>query len=112
MADTTNQTNTSSGNGALKGIVSLCVLVAGGWYFFGGGLDQQASRDMTKIENKVATDAVDQYRIAERSGTKMDRCVQAGLVSAAYLQAKDEDNYKVWKRTERIDCDAAGVPEE
>jgi hypothetical protein len=28
------------------------------WYFFGGGLDQQAASDIHKIENKIAADAV------------------------------------------------------
>jgi len=71
------------------------------YYFWGGG-----------VENKVATDAVDQYHIAVRNGTPMDRCVHAGLVSAAYIQAKDEANYKEWKAREKADCAAAGVPEE
>jgi hypothetical protein len=97
MAEIANQ---NGGNNAVKGIISLCVLVGGAWFFFGGGLEQQASHDMSNIEKKVATDAVEEYRIAERSG----------LVAAAYIQAKDEENYRVWKRTERTDCDAAGVP--
>jgi hypothetical protein len=107
MAEIANQ---NGGNNAVKGIISLCVLVGGAWFFFGGGLEQQASHDMSNIEKKVATDAVEEYRIAERSGTQIDRCVHAGLVAAAYIQAKDEENYRVWKRTERTDCDAAGVP--
>jgi hypothetical protein len=59
------------------------------WFFWGGGTEKRAAKD---IENKVASDAVEQYRIAERQGDKMQICVQAGLVSAAYLQAKDEVN--------------------
>lgn len=48
---------------------------------------------MSDIENK-ATDAVTQYEIAKRQGDKMQICVQAGFVTAAFLQAKDEKNYR------------------
>ena len=66
--------------------------------------------DMMKdITNKVATDAVEQFRIAERQGNKMQICVQAGLVAAAYLQAKAEGPYQTWKATEERLCRAAGV---
>jgi len=41
-----------------------------------------------------------------------DVCVHAGLVAAAYLQAKDEENYREWKATEKTDCVAAGLPSE
>jgi hypothetical protein len=53
-----------------------------------------------------------QYEIAKRDGSKMDACVHAGLVAAAYLQAKDEAKYQEWKLTERVDCFIAGVPEQ
>jgi len=66
---------------------------------------------MQGIENKVAADAVEQYRIAERQGDKMQICVQAGLAAAAFLQAKDESNYRIWKDTEKQQCDAAGAQE-
>src|SRR5688572_13128479 len=38
------------------------------WYFFGGGLEQQAAEDMQQIEHQVAADAVRQYEIAKRNG--------------------------------------------
>jgi hypothetical protein len=52
---------------------------------------------------------VKRYEIAKGSGSAMDVCVQAGLVSAAFLQAKDEDSYGRWKETEKADCARAGV---
>lgn len=61
--------------------------------------------------DQVARDAVVQYRIAARSGSVIDRCVQAGMVTAAYLQAQDEANYASWKAVQRRDCKAAGVPD-
>lgn len=88
-------------------------LIFGGlmvWWFAGGGLDKQAAHEMQKIENQVATDAVDRYQIAKREGNAIQVCVQAGFVSAAYLQAKDEANYRQWKETESNDCQRAGLP--
>ncbi len=70
-----------------------------------------AADPMQGIENQVAADAVEQYRIAERQGNRMQICVQAGFVSAAFLQAKDESNYRIWKDTERQRCGEAGVPQ-
>lgn len=64
------------------------------------------------IENQVAKDAEAQYEIAARSGSPVDKCVHAGLVAAAYIQAKDDAAYAKWKAKERRDCEAAGVPGE
>jgi hypothetical protein len=63
------------------------------WWAYGGG-----------IEHQVATDELKQYNIAKQQGDKAEICVEAGLVAAAYLQAKDSDNYDIWKRTESSDC--------
>ncbi len=93
--------------GKVVGYLALVGLLF--WFFAGGGLDKQAAREMQKIENQVAVDAVNQYEIAKRQGNAIQICVQAGLVSAAYLQAKDENNYQQWKRTESEDCRRAGV---
>jgi hypothetical protein len=65
---------------------------------------------MADIHTQVAADAVAQYGIAKRQGDLMQTCVQAGFVSAAFLQAKDEAQYDTWKATERDDCAKAGVP--
>jgi hypothetical protein len=64
------------------------------------------------IYAKVASDAINHYSIAKRNGTVIDVCIQAGLVSAAFLQANDEANYKVWKQTQQTDCSNAGMPME
>ncbi len=79
------------------------------WWFAGGGFDNQVASDMAKVEHQVANDAVNQYKIARRQGDPIQICVQAGMVSAAYLQAKDEIKYQTWKRTEAHDCERAGV---
>lgn len=80
------------------------------WWLAGGGLDGAAERQVKKIEDQVATDAVAQYEIAKRQGDLMQTCVHAGMVSAAYLQAKDEANYQAWKKTEKAICRKAGLP--
>jgi hypothetical protein len=73
-------------------------------------IDGLAQREMAKIEKQVAQDVVKQYEIAKRGGDKMDKCVHAGLVAAAFLQAKDEANYSKWKAIEKSDCAAVGMP--
>ena len=88
---------------------ALALAGVGLWWYAGGGMDHQVAQDMSKIEDQVAQDAVNQYNIAVRQGDAMQICVQAGLVSAAYLQAKDEPNYQTWKRAEQKDCKRAGV---
>jgi hypothetical protein len=93
----------------IQALISIAVILAAIWYFFGGGLEHQAAKNMEGIERKVASDAVQQYEIAKRSGTPMDACVHAGFVAAAFLQAKDEAAYQQWKQTERVDCDGAGI---
>ncbi len=73
-------------------------------------IQQKSNNTMDDIYAKVASDAVDQYHIAERQGDKIQICVQAGMVSAAYLQAKNESSYRNWKEIEKIDCRQAGIP--
>lgn len=65
---------------------------------------------MQEIHDQVAADAEAQYRLAAKHGNAIDKCVQAGLVAAAYLQAKNEDKYRHWKVIEDLSCINAGVP--
>jgi len=74
-------------------------------------LHEQAQQEMRRIERDVAADFVRQYEIAKRSGNAMDAYVHAGIVAAAYLQAKDEANYQKWKAIERAEAIRAGVPQ-
>ena len=66
---------------------------------------------LQSIEDKVAQDAVQQYQIAKKQGDKIQVCVQAGLVSAAYLQAKNETEYNKWKTIEKQECVQSGMPQ-
>ena len=103
-------------------VVGIVAVIGFGLYamFVGVGVADPGLQDsfapssagiQTSIEAQVANDAVQKYDIASRSGTAMDRCVQAGFVVAAYLQAKDESNYATWKETQKTDCYLAGVPQ-
>ena len=67
-------------------------------------MSKAAATQMDSITLQVAKDAETQYIIAKREGDKTQICVQAMGVSAAYLQAKDERNYKKWKQIEKQDC--------
>ena len=64
----------------------------------------QASRFMDDVNSKVISDAERQYQIASRSGSNVDRCVHAGIVAAAHLQAHDQPGYQSWKMREDMDC--------
>ena len=71
----------------------------------------QADRGMDRIQNQVADDFERQYQDVTVSGTAIDRCVRAGLVAEAHLQAGNQSAYAQWKRTESSDCRAAGLPQ-
>ncbi|OAK66912.1 hypothetical protein A3K87_05040 [Variovorax paradoxus] len=75
------------------------------------GKAQQAAV-LEDIYQQVVDDSIVQYNMVKRQGSAIDLCVHAGLVSAAYLQAKDEPHYASWKQTERTDCAAAGMPQQ
>lgn len=73
------------------------------------GCDVAVNAQMDSTYDKVSEDMVAQYNIAKKQGDKMQTCVQAGMVSVAYLQAKDEAKYNEWKEIEKSDCAAAGI---
>lgn len=102
------QAPVSSGGGS-AGFLTFALIAVVGWYFFGGGFDKQVQRDLENLHYQVADDVVQQFDIARRQGDPIQICVQAGLVSAAYLQAKDEDKYRKWKQVEADFCRAAGI---
>ncbi|MBB6236544.1 hypothetical protein HDC90_001156 [Pedobacter sp. AK013] len=104
-----NQQQPTRGSKTVAVIISAVVVIGLVWFFFGGGAEKQAANQMATIENQVAEDAVKQYEIAKSGGDKTEIYVHAGLVSAAYLQAKDSVNYKKWKEIEKADAKAAGV---
>jgi hypothetical protein len=92
---------------AVGGVLIVGVVV---WYLFGGGF-VKAGRNMSDdVFAQVSRDSVAQYEMVKRNGgSAVDLCVRAGFVAAAYLQAKDEANYKRWSDQERSDCAKAGI---
>ena len=94
---------------AIGGVALAALFV---WYFSLGGNREEVQRNMQSAEDIVLRDAAKQYEIAKRNGSKMDTCVQAQLVAAAALQAKNEAAYQQWKAAQRADCSAAGLPVE
>jgi len=92
------------------GAIATLIFAAGSfWFLFGGGLEQQTENTLQNIREQVADDLVEQYEIAKRSGDAMDACVHAGIVAAAFLQAKDERNYQKWKEIEKRERQRAGL---
>ena len=73
------------------------------------GCDAAVDAQMDNTYKKVSEDMVAQYEVAKKQGDKMQTCVQAGLVSAAYLQAQDDAKYTEWKSIEKSDCEATGL---
>jgi hypothetical protein len=103
-------------SGGLRFVIVIILLSIIGTLLISDGmlvtnLNQRTSNVMDDIYQKVASDAVQQYRIAERQGDKIQICVQAGLVSATYLQAQDESSYRTWKDIEKAVCRQAGMPQ-
>lgn len=72
--------------------------------------DKQVSDPMKPIYDKVALDALERLRIVVRNGgDAMDLCVHTGLVTSAFLQAKEDAYYRKWKEAEKKACDLAGI---
>jgi hypothetical protein len=68
------------------------------------GSGSLASSTMDDIHDQVIRDAEREYQMASSSGTNIDRCVHAGIVAAAYLQAHRQPSYQSWKMREEMDC--------
>ncbi len=96
---------------SIKIILGVVIIIFIIYFFVGGGEQKYVSEKMQETSNTVADDAVKQYEIAKRQGDKTQIYVQAGMVCAAYLQAKDEQNYRKWKEIEKQAAKDAGMPE-
>ncbi len=88
-------------------VMVLGLLGFGIWWLIndGDGLSVlDAGTGMDSLYQEVIDDSLQQYVIAKKQGDPIQTCVQAGLVSASYLQAKDTVNYEKWKKIEVSDC--------
>ncbi|MEM9806616.1 MAG: hypothetical protein AAF959_15185 [Cyanobacteria bacterium P01_D01_bin.56] len=102
-----------TGTNAQTQSVVLGMLVLGSlaafWLF--GGLNWFSGRQLDSIQIQVAEDMEAQYRLMGSESTEIDKCVQAGVVAAAWLQAQDQVEYQNWKLIENGHCEAAGLPQ-
>lgn len=97
------------------GVIVAGFIIVGICYLVGQSVEKKPGSSFASIYTggiyqQVANDAEEQYYIAKRHGGAADICVQAGIVSASYLQAKDEANYEQWKSVQKSECAAAGLP--
>lgn len=67
------------------------------WFLFAG------------LDGLVASDTIKQYEMAKRAGSRVEVCVHAGLVKAAFLSGHDQENYEKWSAIERSECQRAGL---
>ncbi|MDW3024686.1 MAG: zinc ribbon domain-containing protein [Alphaproteobacteria bacterium] len=95
----------SRGGRWLKRLFLLVLLAAAGfflWNKFGGMI---AGPEKTQ----EIINAEQEYELIAAGGESIQKCVQAGFVAEAYLQAQDEDGYNRWKEIETADCMAVGL---
>lgn len=98
ISDILKPISTNPAINSVVGLVIFGLIFYGGYNFLTHG-----------IKNSVASDAVKQYEIAKQQGDKNQICLEASMVSAAYLQAQDQENYNKWKAIEKNDCKNAGL---
>lgn len=102
-------------NNAKLSILIIIALVLSALLFLDDGrfnrnlFKETVQNNLDDIHEKVISDQIKQYEIAKRQGDPIQICVQAGLVTAAYLQAKYEYRYREWKEKESSDCKRAGI---
>lgn len=71
------------------------------------GCEKAVDAQISMIHDEISDDLVKQYEMARRQGDQIAICIQAGKVSTAYLQAKNEVKYNEWKAIEKADCAAS-----
>jgi competence protein ComGC len=72
--------------------------------------EEEVQQSVNNLHLQTARDFEQQYQAVQRNGTRMDRCVRAGFVAEAYLQANDDTNFTKWQEIKAADCRAAGLP--
>lgn len=86
-----------------QSIVIAGVIISAIFIYFNDTKEEvyhRANAEVRQIQNQVTADAVQQYEITARQGDLMQMYSQAGMVTACFLQDKDEANYGKWKRIE------------
>ena len=93
----------------------IFILVFGGvmWFIFLGNDSPTTTQEYrqqpqidpdTIIYTKVAEDEIELYGIALKGKDFPELCYRAGVISTAWLQAKNEKRYLEWKEIEKAMC--------
>lgn len=90
----------------MKKFVKIALIVFGVVFFLaviGTALnsDEVMQTQLDEISVKMAEDGIKQYNIAIKNNNIEDAYAQASIIAQSYLSAKDEENYKVWKKIEK-----------
>jgi hypothetical protein len=65
---------------------------------------QKIANSQNDRATRVAEKYIAEYNIAKGNGDKPRQCALAGLVATAYLNAQDQENYRLWHYYEEKDC--------
>lgn len=80
--------------------------------FMLSGCTSPEEKEQQDIHQQVIKDAIAQYETVQKTNDKIEICVYAGMVTAAYTQANNQNEAKKWKVIEDQDCKKAGIPME
>lgn len=58
--------------------------------------------------NPTLGNAIENYKFTEQYGDGEDVCIAAGVVKLEYLDIRDLENYKKWKRVQNEKCSLIG----
>jgi len=58
--------------------------------------NHDANATLKNIHHQVAADAMSAFDLAIKANDQPSACVQAGIVTASFLQAGDDTNYRQW----------------
>jgi hypothetical protein len=64
-------------------------------------VEQPPAPKYMTVQDQVAQDAVKEYWMVERYGDRREMVHKASMCAEAFLQAHDEENYRLWKNKER-----------
>ena len=89
----------------------ICAILGIAFLFIHFILDNEINigNEMDTINRMVVNDAIEQFKLTLQGGDPIEICVYAGMVTAAYLQAKDQEGYVKAKENEKRVCKAAGL---
>jgi len=59
-------------------------------------------------EEKEIENAIKSYKILEKNNNYLEMCTMASAIAFSYLSIHKEEEYGLWKETEKRDCKIAG----